>query len=597
MGIIRRFAKGSIKARLTFVTISFTLLATLTLVAASLFQLQRVTRANMLQSIEFNLHLVAELIHADITYMERLRFSASILPQTIEFLTAEDYARPGTLLHARLSEDMMQNPAVRHLRRLVITDSQLTRRVQVGILMDIVPLMPHLLYRLGDFTETNAPIWTGIEYDPFAVQGREPIFSVISPIRHGRAVDAVGYVYLAVSTNAILAPLSGYPFLEQGGLYLTMGGVSYRIVDNRFVEVPLYFYNARPGVDATLHATTEVITFNNGQGARYMAVSNPIGNTGFVLTQTFPAGLVLQEIMLVVRLLLLICVGVFVLGVLIAIYLSRSINRPVRQIERQVKAIAAGNFTPDTVIEWDNEFGEIGRNINQLARDMEALMDSRLEDEKKKHELEYKILQSQISPHFLYNALNSIKWMASIQNATGIAEMTVSLSRLLMSVAKVNKTVVPLSRELALLEDFFVISRYRYGGSITTYVDVPDEFLDCPIPIFTLQPLAENAIFHGLEAGTGIGTVSVSAVMPAEGVLEITVEDSGIGMDEATIAELFQEKTGDNPGLFKKVGVSNVHTRLQYEFGPEYGLKIESRPGEYTRAIVSVPFEEKRDLQ
>ena len=586
-----RITHQSIKTRLTFVTIAFTLIITLILVGTGLFNLQQVTRTNLLQSTEFNLHLVSELIQTDIQNLDRMRMDASIHPQTIEYLLADDYAALGTALHALLTEDMARNPSVMHLRRFVVTDSELSRRVQVGILTDIVPVMPHVLYRLGDFSHAPQQ-WTGIKDDVFAVSGREPVFSMVSPVRHGRVAQPIGYIYIAVSANAILAPLDGYPFPEQGNLYLTIGETSYRITDLAFTETPLNFYNARPGNDTPLNPETEIIAFNSATGGRYLAVSIPLGNTGLVLTQTFSTGVVLQEISLVIRLLLFICIGVFILGILIAVFLRRSINRPVRQIESRIKTIAAGDFTPDPLIEWDNEFGEIGRSINQLARDMESLMESRLESEKKKHELEYKMLQNQISPHFLYNSLNSIKWMASIQNATGIVEMTVSLSRLLMNVAKINKTLVPLSKELGLLEDYFVISRYRFGVSIAMNVNVPDEFLDCPIPIFTLQPIVENAIFHGIEASAGIGTISVGAEQP-EDMLEITIEDNGVGMDEDTIRKLFEGDESNNQGLFKKVGISNVHARIQYEFGEKYGIRIKSEPGKYTKVIVSLPAKTK----
>ena len=538
----------SIKVRLTFVTIAFTLLITLTLVGLSLFQFQRSARTNLLQSIEFNLHLTAELIQSDIQNLDRLRLAASIAPQTINYLLAEEYASLGTALHTQFTEYMAQNPSVRHLRRLVVTDAYLSRRVQVGIFMDRIPVMPHVLYMFGDFCEYNVPQWSGITNDPFAVSGSEPIIYMISPIRHGRAPQAIGYTYIAISTNAILAPLSGYPFLAQGSLYLTIGDMSYYIDDGRFYEVALSFNNARPGGNAPLNATTEIISFNGTGGGRYMAVSTPIGTTGLILTQTFPTGLVLDEIFLMARVLLFVCIGVLILGFI------------------------------------------IGRSVNQMARETEILMEARLESEKKKHELEYKILQNQINPHFLYNTLNSIKWMASIQNATGIVEMTVSLSRLLMSVAKINKTSVPLARELGLLEDYFVISRYRFGNSITTEINVSEEFLENPIPIFTLQPIAENAIIHGIAASDRAGTIVIEARKAGPGILEITIEDNGIGMDEDTIRGLF-ENAEDNQGLFKKVGIGNVHARLQYEFGVEYGIRVESEVEEFTRVTVRIPSE------
>jgi len=534
----------SIKVRLTFVTIAFTLLITLTIVAVSLFQLQQAARTSLLQSVEFNLHIATGLINADIQNLDRLRTVASIHPLTFDFLLADNYARPGTVLHSQLTEYMAQNPSVSFLRRLIVMDYDLTRRVQVGIFADRIPVRPHVLYMVGDFHTDIHPQWLGIAYDPYAISGSEPIIYKISQIRHGRDAQTIGYIYIALSTVAILSPLSGYPFLEQGNLYLTVGNTNYRIEDNRFIEMPLTFYNARPARNIPLNATTEITTFTNGR--RYIAVSSPIGNTGLVLTQTFPSGIILDEIFLMVRILLVICLGVTILAFI------------------------------------------IGRSVNQMARETEALMEDRLENEKKKHELEYKMLQNQVNPHFLYNTLNSIKWMASIQNATGIVEMTVSLSRLLMSVAKINKTMVPLTRELGLLEDYFVISRYRFGGSITTEINVPEEFLDSMIPIFTLQPIAENAIIHGIAASSGVGTITIGASLQEDGLLEITIEDNGIGMDEETVRKLLEDES-DNQGLFNKVGIRNVHARLQYEYGPDCGIRIESEPGKFTRVIVLIP--------
>jgi len=532
----------SLKVRLTFVTIAFTLLATFTLVGVSLYQLHRTSRANLLQSVEFNLQLASELIQADIQHLDRLRIRASVHSQTIDFLSSDDFAIPGTRLHAQLTDDMAQNQAARYLRRLIITDTDLSRRVQVGIFLDRIPVMPHVLYMLGDFYENAISEWRGIVYDPFSILGVEPVFYMISPIRYGRAAEVIGYIYIALSTNILLAPLSGLPLPEQGNLYLTIDEKSYPIYGNRFME-PISFNNAQPSRDIPVNATTKIFTYTNG--SRYTAVSISLGNTGLILTQSFPSGLFFSEVILVGWIILFVFLGVLILGFIIT------------------------------------------RNVNHMANLAENLMESRIEDEKKKHELEYKMLQNQVNPHFLYNTLNSIKWMASIQNATGIVEMTVALSRLLMSVAKTNKTLVPLSRELGLLEDYIVISRYRFGNSIVFNVDVAEEFLDTPIPIFTLQPLAENAILHGFETSNKAGTVTVTVQKTAQNRIEVVVQDDGVGISDDVIKELFDEE--DNHGLFSKVGIRNVHARLQYEFGSEYGIRIESQLGEYTRVIVGIP--------
>ena len=188
------------------------------------------------------------------------------------------------------------------------------------------------------------------------------------------------------------------------------------------------------------------------------------------------------------------------------------IARPITALQSRIEAVGSGDFSADPAIEWDNELGDIGRGINKMSGNITALMDRRLEDEKQKQDLEYRMLQNQINPHFIYNTLNSIKWMATIQHAPGIAEMVTALSRLLKSVSKGNERLVPLYEEFALLNDYFTIQQYRYGGTITLDVSyIEDENLthSCLIPRFTLQPLVENAIFHGIEPKGSAGEVTL----------------------------------------------------------------------------------------
>ena len=132
-----------------------------------------------------------------------------------------------------------------------------------------------------------------------------------------------------------------------------------------------------------------------------------------------------------------------------------------------MQEISNGNFSYEAAIEWNNEFGEIGKGINSLSTNVVQLMEHRIAVEKQQKELEYQVLQNQVNPHFLYNTLNSIKWMATIQNATGIAEMTTALSRLLKSISKGTRQVIPIREELELLKNYILIQQYRYGGIIT----------------------------------------------------------------------------------------------------------------------------------
>ena len=234
--------------------------------------------------------------------------------------------------------------------------------------------------------------------------------------------------------------------------------------------------------------------------------------------------------------------------------------------------------TCDPGIEWENEFG------------VKQLIDTQIRIENEKRTYEYQMLQSQINPHFIYNTLNSIKWMASIQNATGIPEMTTALSRLLKSIAKDERTRVPLSSELSFLDDYYTIQKYRYGGSITMQVVVDsEELLKNEILRFTLQPIVENAIFHGIEPKGSAGEITIHVYENSSSDVCVDVTDNGVGMDETTIAGLLTDEQKNKSNFFKDIGISNVHKRLQYEYGTSYGLSFTSQIGSYTTATVTLP--------
>jgi two-component system sensor histidine kinase YesM len=175
--------------------------------------------------------------------------------------------------------------------------------------------------------------------------------------------------------------------------------------------------------------------------------------------------------------------------------------------------------------------------------------------------------------------------MATIQNAVGIAEMTTALSRFLKILSKENRELVVLRDELLLLEDYLVIQKYRYGGSVNFEKKIEDGLLETPIPRSILQPLAENAIFHGIEP-KGSGSIVLLAEKRDADVL-ISLTDDGLGMVTAPFkAAAEPSEAGESIQGF---GIHSVDERLRYAFGEGYGLSIESKQGSYTTVTIRVP--------
>ena len=260
----------------------------------------------------------------------------------------------------------------------------------------------------------------------------------------------------------------------------------------------------------------------------------------------------------------------------------------------KIDDIARGDFSRMEEIEGPDEFGIIGRGINGMSENVVTLMDKRVDDERQKKDLEYQILQSQINPHFLYNTLNSIKWMATIQNATGIAEMITSLARLMKNVSKGTAAQIPLKEELDLVKDYFLIQQYRYGGSITLDCQIgSEELYRCLIHRFTLQPIIENALFHGIEPKGCAGHILLSAqrVQSDLGtVLQISVTDNGVGMSREQIEKVLSAQSAPGADFFRQVGIHNVNQRIRYDFGEDYGISIDSVEGQYTTMTITLPY-------
>ena len=192
--------------------------------------------------------------------------------------------------------------------------------------------------------------------------------------------------------------------------------------------------------------------------------------------------------------------------------------------------------------------------------------------------------------------------MATIQGASGIAEMTTALARLLKQVAKGSSAMISLEEELNLVKDYFLIQQYRYGGSISIEYKIESENLyQCQIHRFSLQPIVENALFHGIEPKGSAGRIVIDvglSITEEQKNLKISITDNGVGMSQENIEKVLHQKPSKKRAdFFRQVGIANVNQRIQHEFGPDYGIFIDSELGIYTTMTILIPYiiQEKSD--
>ena len=584
---------GSIQVRVLALTLLFTLGVSLVIAIGNMRQMAAEWERTTLLNAEYALQTAATAIHRDIEEVDDLASWCAYNPSMRTYLLTDVSSNNQALsMYSTISAKYSTLRTMQYVQRFMLINAKGRQMVFGTAVTNTVAMTPEVLARIPGYDEEYSG-WSCIMRDPMALPSQAldtiPLTRKLTLSGTGREAHICAFV----SPALITAALKGFTMPEGSSLLWQMGGRYYGINGNILTEEPLSDIPAEQLDVDMLDDSTEVYSIAAGYDAQLM-VRYPIGVHDLYLIEIIPNGPLQRQIPYLSDSLVISLLAILVLGLLLAFLLHRMITPPITALQNRITKISSGDFSFDPAIEWNNELGDIGRGINSMSASVTALMDHRLEDEKQKQDLEYRMLQNQINPHFIYNTLNSIKWMATIQHAPGIAEMVTALSRLLKSVSKSNERLVPLYEEFALLNDYFTIQQYRYGGTITLDVSyIEDEKLNhsCLIPRFTLQPLVENAIFHGIEPKGSAGEVTLRVERDtANGDVLIRLTDDGIGMTAEQAAKALQEPGPEEAAAkYRHVGMWNVHKRLQYSFGEAYGLSIESEPGVGTTVMVRLP--------
>ncbi len=268
----------------------------------------------------------------------------------------------------------------------------------------------------------------------------------------------------------------------------------------------------------------------------------------------------------------------FVLAVVMSVYNSHYISRPVRKLKDDILTIYQGDLNVRTEIGAMDEFGELGIQFNEMMDRIQDLITQLGERDEEKRVLELQALQAQINPHFLYNTLASIRFLVEMNMEEQATQSLLALARLLKGTFSDHRRLIPLREEMDSLKNYLILMGNRYQDAFTWRLDLDPAAADMLVPRVALQPLAENAISHGLNTSGGTGHILVEARLHGD-ELVIRVVDSGTGGDLERIREILgKPSTVGRKEWVSGIGIRNVHERLQLFFGEQYGLSAEKLP-------------------
>ncbi len=531
------------------------------------------------QNLSFSFSLLYADIEKDLANVSSLVRRISIDTELKLYLTDSDTRR---LYHYydEIGSIVESNPAFGILDRFIVTNSTMTSFLQLGgmAVSTGLPLRrDNFLEEIDHIEEEN--LSSGI-FSSSLTWYENKVIGYLLPIIDYNTGRTIGHVYASVNVDLLLASLYAFARANDGEFFFTFKDETYRVDDGGLTLVSGRVNENARTLNTPLDSSASLYSLHDGRFALTYSASPDFEISGIfkrpsIFSTTSPAPYVVM--------LVFMAVVIIILGIVLTLFLNRAIYRPVKKLAGRIEKIPHSDFSQDEEIETKDEFGIIGHGINKLSSEVVSLMDKRVEDERKKFELEYRMLQNQINPHFLYNTFNAIKWMAQLQGASGISEMITSLARIMKNISKGEADVVSLSQEISFINDYMVIMKYRYGNTIAFYKNIHSECENLMIPRFTLQPLVENAIFHGLEP-RGKGALSIVA-QDFGTYTTIMVADNGVGFKT-------DEPMTKGDGVFRNIGLDNIRQRLAYSYEERVEFEISSAPGLYTRCTIKIKKED-----
>ncbi len=295
------------------------------------------------------------------------------------------------------------------------------------------------------------------------------------------------------------------------------------------------------------------------------------------------ASKILQSLWVIIILLL-------IFSIIFSYFLALSLYRPIDIIIKNMGRVERGDLHATFQVSSNNEMSAIANQFDNMMKNIRSLVKENEEKQIALRAAEIKALQSQMRPHFLYNVLNSIKFMAKLNHVDSIAEMVTSLATLLRSNIATEKEVESVTESISLIESYLKIQSYRYEENLEYEIHVDDDARHCIIPRLIIQPLVENAIEHGIEEINGKGKIFLSLTLH-DGYIFITVEDNGIGIDSNFFEFLNSDNNIQKPHTKGNgIGLKNIYERLSYYYGKDFRMTILNTGG--TSVMIKIPCKE-----
>lgn len=346
----------------------------------------------------------------------------------------------------------------------------------------------------------------------------------------------------------------------------------------------------RQELNTALGKTKESCFRLNYRGEKYLVTRTDMKTTGWTLVSMVPYKSVMAETMAISGVMILAVAITLIVTLLLLNRILTGVVKPLKKLEKYMVQVNPDNMDQRMEILTDDEIGHLSMKFNQMMDRIRNLKEQLIEEQEDKRKYELQALQAQINPHFLYNTLDSIIWMAET-NDSNIVAMTEALAKLFRISLNKGNEEISLERELEHVKNYLIIQSMRYADKFTYEISAEPGVERCRTIKLILQPIVENCIYHGIKKKRGTGKITIRAYRREQNLI-IEVSDDGCGMPEEICRKILSDEIESENISGSGIGVKNVNERIQLRFGKKYGLSYSSEEGVGTTVTYVLPYNE-----
>ena len=410
----------------------------------------------------------------------------------------------------------------------------------------------------------------------------DDVFSLAKAVQDPETGEVLGVILLDIRHDIIQSSINGVTIGEKGFVFVMDQ-------EDNIVYTPVngIVYRVNPKWVKAMEPMSVQI-----QGGSYQIRSELSPYTGWRTVGVFSMDEVMSSVNTIVYILFTCVIISLVLVVIVSFKFSRTLTNPIFKLKRLMKQAESGDLTVRFTFQHNDEIGELGQSFNHMIARIDQLIQMVYVEQENKRTAEMKSLQEQIKPHFLYNTLDTISWMARDYDAEDIVRLVDALTNMFRIGLSHGKDIITVKEEITHVSNYLYIQKIRYKDKLNYVIHVDESLYAIEVPKLILQPLVENAIYHGVKAKRG-GTITITGVPEGENLV-FTVQDNGAGMPQEKVEEL-NRRMSERSVLDEKksFGLFYIRERIQLCYGKGYGVHVESTLGEGTRVTITLPLYQK----